>query len=111
MPAEKAELQSFIADQASVPLDSTKPLWQLLFVEQFDGGSAIILRVHHSYADGLALISVFHSITDGSPNVAPFAHAAANSDQNGIDANGCVANCASSAAALTPSPTKSRNAS
>jgi WS/DGAT/MGAT family acyltransferase len=78
--ADKNALQTFLADQVSIPLDPTKPLWQLLFIENYEGGSAIMLRVHHSYADGLALISVFHSITDGSPNVAPFIHTAANSE-------------------------------
>jgi len=78
--AGKKDLQSFIADQTSIPLDASKPLWQLLFVEDYLGGNAIILRVHHSYADGLALTSVFHTITDDSPNVASFVHTAANND-------------------------------
>lgn len=71
-PADKKALQRYLADQTSIPLDPAKPLWQFLFVENYDQGNAIILRVHHSYADGLALISVFNSITDSSPNIAPF---------------------------------------
>ncbi len=73
-PADKSELQNYLADQLSIPLDSSKPLWQLLFVENYQHGNAIIFRVHHAYADGLALVSVFHSITDATPNVSPFVH-------------------------------------
>jgi len=68
--AGKKELQQFVGDQTSEPFDYNKPLWQIMFVENYTGGNAIILRVHHCYADGLALISVFNSITDASPNVA-----------------------------------------
>jgi len=70
--ADKKALQRYLADQASIPFDSSKPLWHFHFVENYEQGNAIILRVHHSYADGLALISVFNSITDSSSNVAPF---------------------------------------
>ena len=80
--ADKNVLQSYLADQVSIPFDQSKPLWQLLFVENYDQGNAIIFRVHHSYADGLALVSVFHSITDASPNVAPFVHGGASRFQD-----------------------------
>ncbi|KZZ34873.1 wax ester/triacylglycerol synthase domain-containing protein, partial [Oleiphilus sp. HI0086] len=79
--ADKEALQSYLADQASIPLDASKPLWQLLFVDNYEQGNAIILRVHHSYADGLALISVFHSITDDAPNVKPFSPSCADNDE------------------------------
>lgn len=82
--SDKKALQAYLADQVSIPFDDTKPLWQILFVENYQGGKAIILRVHHCYADGLALISVFNSITDGSANVAPFSvpQAASNEELN-----------------------------
>ena len=79
--ADKRSLQQYVADQASIPFDMSKPLWQLQFVENYQGGNAIILRVHHCYADGLALISVFNSITDSSPNVAPFSQASVASNE------------------------------
>ncbi len=70
--ADKQALQQFLADQLSVPLDPAKPLWQMLFVENYCGGSAIITRVHHCYADGLALMAVFNHNTDPCPNVTLF---------------------------------------
>lgn len=83
--ASKKELQQYVADQASVPLDPTKPLWQIQFVENYQEGVAVLLRVHHCYADGLALISVFNSITDSSPNIAPFSAPAGGSNDSLID--------------------------
>lgn len=70
--ADKKALQQFVADQVSEPLDTSRPMWQILYVDNYLDGNAIILRVHHCYADGLALISVFNSITDASPNISPF---------------------------------------
>ncbi|KZY65377.1 MULTISPECIES: wax ester/triacylglycerol synthase family O-acyltransferase [unclassified Oleiphilus] len=83
--ADKKALQTYLADQLSMPFDDSKPLWQILFVENYQGGRSIILRVHHCYADGLALISVFNSITDGSANVAPFSVAQAASNEETPD--------------------------
>jgi WS/DGAT/MGAT family acyltransferase len=80
--ADKKALQQYVADQISVPFDASKPLWQLQFVENYDGGNAVILRVHHCYADGLALISVFNSITDSSANVAPFSYPSKASNED-----------------------------
>lgn len=60
----KAELQAFVSDLASTPLDSTKPLWQYHLVENYDGGSALVMRVHHCYADGIALVQVMLSMTE-----------------------------------------------
>jgi WS/DGAT/MGAT family acyltransferase len=65
--AGKAELQAYVSDLASTPLDSTKPLWQFHLVDNYDGGSALVMRIHHCYADGIALVQVMLSMTDKSP--------------------------------------------
>jgi WS/DGAT/MGAT family acyltransferase len=52
---------------ASEPLDFTKPLWQFHLVENYLGGSAFVTRIHHCYADGIALISVMMSLTGDTP--------------------------------------------
>jgi diacylglycerol O-acyltransferase len=62
----KEELQHYIAEIASEPLDKSRPLWQLRLVEQYEGGAAIVIRIHHAIADGIALIGVMLSITDGN---------------------------------------------
>jgi len=62
--AGKAELQNFVSALAGTPLDPGRPLWQFHLIERFDGGSALVVRIHHCYADGIALIQVMLSLTD-----------------------------------------------
>ena len=62
----KRDLEDYVSQLASEPLDFTKPLWQFQIVENYKGGSAFITRIHHCYADGIALISVMMSMTGES---------------------------------------------
>jgi diacylglycerol O-acyltransferase / wax synthase len=62
--AGKKELERLTSNLASTPLDQTKPLWQFHLVEKYNGGSALISRMHHCYADGIALVQVLLSLTD-----------------------------------------------
>jgi WS/DGAT/MGAT family acyltransferase len=62
--AGKRELERLTSQLASTPLDQTKPLWQFHLVEKYGGGSALITRIHHCYADGIALVQVLLSLTD-----------------------------------------------
>ncbi|MCG8315698.1 MAG: WS/DGAT domain-containing protein [Pseudomonadales bacterium] len=45
------------------PLDFTKPLWQMDLYQGVNGGSALVVRIHHCIADGIALIRVLLSMT------------------------------------------------
>ena len=69
--AGKKELQRLVSQLASTPLDHSKPLWQFHLVETYNGGSALISRIHHCYADGIALIQVLLSLTDTHPDAKP----------------------------------------
>ncbi|WP_374605453.1 wax ester/triacylglycerol synthase family O-acyltransferase [Arenimonas sp.] len=60
----KRELERLTSQLASTPLDKSKPLWQFHLVERYDGGSALIARIHHCYADGIALVQVLLSLTE-----------------------------------------------
>jgi diacylglycerol O-acyltransferase len=62
---EQAALQDRVGELAMQPLDRKRPLWQIHLVEDYDGGSAMIVRIHHCIADGIALISVTMSLVDG----------------------------------------------
>jgi len=62
----KRELEDLTSDLASTPLDPTKPLWHFYLVEDYMGGSAVIMRIHHCYADGIALVQVVLSMTHAS---------------------------------------------
>ncbi|MGO9755037.1 MAG: wax ester/triacylglycerol synthase family O-acyltransferase [Roseiarcus sp.] len=64
----KAELQAFVAELCSQPLDLSHPLWQFHIVEDYEGGVALVARFHHAVADGMALVAVMLSMTDEEPN-------------------------------------------
>jgi diacylglycerol O-acyltransferase / wax synthase len=59
----KRELEALVSRLASTPLDFTRPLWEFHLVENYQGGSALVARIHHCYADGMALIQVMLSLT------------------------------------------------
>ena len=63
--SERQALQHLCGELAMTPLDPSRPLWQFHLVEDYEGGSAVIARIHHCIGDGIALISVMMSITDG----------------------------------------------
>jgi WS/DGAT/MGAT family acyltransferase len=60
----KRALERFVSQLASSPLNHSRPLWQFHLVERYEGGSALVARIHHSYADGMALVQVLLSLTD-----------------------------------------------
>lgn len=62
--AGKVELETLVSGLMATPLDPSKPLWQFDLVEGYEGGSAVVVRIHHCYADGIALIQVMLSMTD-----------------------------------------------
>ncbi len=63
-PAGQAELETLVSQLAGSDLDRRRPMWQFHFVENVCGGSAVILRIHHCYADGTAMVRVFLTLTD-----------------------------------------------
>jgi WS/DGAT/MGAT family acyltransferase len=63
--SERHALQRACGELATTPLDPSRPLWQMHLVADYEGGSALVARIHHCIGDGIALISVMMSITDG----------------------------------------------
>jgi WS/DGAT/MGAT family acyltransferase len=70
-PGDMSALQELAGDLMSTPLDYGRPLWQLHAVEGVAGGGALIARLHHCIADGLALVQVLLSLADPERDVAP----------------------------------------
>ena len=70
-PAGKFELEQLVSRLVSERLDPERPLWQIHFVERYGEGSAWVLRVHHCYADGTAMVGVLLSLTEPGPDPAP----------------------------------------
>jgi diacylglycerol O-acyltransferase len=54
-PGGRREFDEAIGEIASTPLDRSKPLWVMYFVEGLAGGNvAVVNKVHHALADGVA---------------------------------------------------------
>jgi WS/DGAT/MGAT family acyltransferase len=64
-PGDQAALEALVSDLITSPLDPGKPLWHAYLIESYEGGSAMLWRIHHCIADGIALAQVMLSITDG----------------------------------------------
>ena len=75
-------LRERVAELCTQPLDPAHPLWQFQLIEDMgDGTSALIARIHHCIADGIALIGVMLSITDDGKAPPQRARAAAQEPQ------------------------------
>jgi WS/DGAT/MGAT family acyltransferase len=77
------ELQALAAELASRRFDPARPLWQMHFIENYGPGSAWVLRLHHCYADGIAMVRVMLSLTeqDAGPALAGAQQAGPRSGQ------------------------------
>ena len=67
----KTGLQALAGELAVQPLNPGKPLWRFDLIEDYEGGSAMVVRIHHSIADGIALVGVVLSLTDPSSDAPP----------------------------------------
>ncbi len=67
-PGDKAALQAMMSDIISTPLDRSRPLWHYYLLDGYRGGSVVACRLHHSIADGIALMRVLLSMTDLTPD-------------------------------------------
>ncbi len=61
----KQALERFVGELASEPLDPNHPLWTVHIVEKYEGGAAVVFRMHHAIADGVALMGVTLALVDG----------------------------------------------
>jgi diacylglycerol O-acyltransferase / wax synthase len=74
---DESALQSWVSARLNQPLPDYRPLWKFWLVPDAEGGSALLLRVHHCYADGLSLMGVFERLCPPSPRQAPAVYGAA----------------------------------
>lgn len=66
-PGDRAALEALVSRWMEVPLERSRPLWQLHLIDGYGQGSAVLARIHHSIADGIALARVLLSLTDEHP--------------------------------------------
>jgi diacylglycerol O-acyltransferase len=68
-PGGHAELEALAGRILSQVMDRGKPLWDIHVIDGLAGGrSAILARIHHSLADGVAGASIMKIILDQSPS-------------------------------------------
>src|SRR5258708_14848612 len=53
--AGREELEAFVSDLASSPLDPARPRWQFQLVDHSGGRSAVLRRIPHTHARRIAL--------------------------------------------------------
>src|ERR1700758_1480160 len=64
-PGGRRELDQIIGQIASTPLDRTRPLWEFHFAEGMaDNRFALIGKVHHTLADGVASANLLARLMD-----------------------------------------------
>jgi WS/DGAT/MGAT family acyltransferase len=63
-PGDRAALETFVSDRAATPLDRSRPLWEVYLIDGFGAGAAVLIRMHHCIADGIALARVLLTLTD-----------------------------------------------
>ncbi|HMA48017.1 MAG TPA: wax ester/triacylglycerol synthase family O-acyltransferase, partial [Frankiaceae bacterium] len=63
-PGDMRALQRFVGARIGVPLDRSRPLWEAHTVDSYEDGGALLMRMHHCIADGVALTQVLLSMID-----------------------------------------------
>jgi WS/DGAT/MGAT family acyltransferase len=66
-PGGSEALEELIGDLITSQLDPRQPLWHAYLIEAGDGTAAMLWRIHHSIADGIALAQVMLSMADELP--------------------------------------------
>lgn len=66
-PGDQHTLEAFVCDRIATPLDRSRPLWDVYLIDGFGYGAAVLTRIHHCLADGIALARLMLTLTDGAP--------------------------------------------
>jgi len=75
-PGTLHELADIVGQISSVPLDRTRPLWELTVVEGLEHGQvALVTKMHHASIDGVSgadlLVHLFDVVPDAGPSPEP----------------------------------------
>ncbi|RBW48947.1 WS/DGAT domain-containing protein [Marinobacter sp. F3R11] len=72
----EAELQDWVSARLNQPLPFYRPLWKFWLAPNAEGGSVLLLRLHHCYADGVSLTGIFDHLCPVSPQQHPAVYGA-----------------------------------
>lgn len=77
-PGGREELADVCGHIASVPLDRSKPLWEMWIIEGLDGAAldaggplALLIKVHHAAVDGVSAANLLATLCDLEPDAPP----------------------------------------
>lgn len=66
LPDGEGALQEVVGDLISTALDPRRPMWQFHLIEG-SAGATVLMRIHHCYGDGFAMLRLAEAITDADP--------------------------------------------
>ena len=73
-PGGRRELENFVGDVASRPLDRNHPMWEMYLVEGVEGGKwALVVKAHHIMVDGVGGNEVLINLLSLTPETEPAA--------------------------------------
>jgi diacylglycerol O-acyltransferase / wax synthase len=64
-PGDRSALKALLGDLITPQLDPSRPLWHTYLIEGYGHGAAMLWRIHHCIADGIALAEVMLSLAEG----------------------------------------------
>lgn len=67
--AADAALQAYVEEHLPRPFDRSRPLWEVHLVDGPGPGAALVFRIHHALADGIALTRVLLGLTEDADGV------------------------------------------
>ncbi len=71
-PGDEAALLAVCCELNEPPLDRDRPLWELWLLSGLDGDRvALLIRLHHVVADGVAALALLGSLFDTGPDTGP----------------------------------------
>ena len=70
-PGDDRALAAVVGELMGTPLAPDRPLWEFRLLQPYQGGCALLARIHHAIGDGVALMLVLLSLTDLQPSGPP----------------------------------------
>ena len=69
-PGGESELRDFVSSVVGLPLDRSRPLWEMYVVEGLAGGRfALVTKTHHAAVDGVSGMEMTVNLLDLTPQV------------------------------------------